>query len=55
MDAPTSLVPNYERPCENCEQVPTVDVYEGDKLGWHMDLCGPCAFGEADAIDPENW
>ena len=27
----------------------------GKILRTHMDLCGPCCFGEADAIDPENW
>lgn len=49
--------PNYDLPCLSCEQVPTVDLYstDGKRLLHHMDLCGPCCFGEADCIDPANW
>lgn len=52
-----STKPNYDRKCLNCEQTPTVDIYDKDGkiLRTHMDLCGPCCFGEADAVDPENW
>lgn len=48
--------PNYNRKCQNCEQVPTVDIYSEDGvLQTHIDLCGPCCFGNADCIDPKNW
>lgn len=49
--------PNYKIKCMVCGAKPTVDVYteDGSKLQAHMDLCGPCCFGEAAAIDPANW
>lgn len=47
--------PNYKRPCQNCDQMPTVDIFVNGKLQDHMDLCGVCTWGEADCIDPENW
>lgn len=37
------------------QDLPTVDVYQNNKLWSHSELCGPCYFGEADCIDPENW
>lgn len=55
MSIPADFLPNYDRPCEVCEQVPTVDIYVAGKLNHHTDLCGPCTWGEADTIDPENW
>jgi len=36
---------DWETPCQNCEQVPTVHPLE---------LCGPCCFGEADTAGG-NW
>lgn len=49
-------LPNYDRPCQNCGQTPTVDLkpVAGGEVS-HLDLCGPCCFGEAACIDPENW
>ena len=48
-------VPDYEQPCQNCEATPTVTgVYQG-KVVVRPDLCGPCCWGEAACIDPENW
>lgn len=37
--------PDWEHPCENCGQVPTVPL---------TGLCGPCTFGEADTAGG-NW
>jgi hypothetical protein len=36
---------------------PTIDLYsvDGSTFIEHTNLCGPCMFGEADAIDPETW
>ncbi len=49
-------IPNYAVPCTNCGQTPTVDYYSlTGELRSHSDLCGPCCFGEAACIDPENW
>lgn len=49
--------PNYSIECFICGQKPTVDIYDekGEKLEEHMELCGPCCFGEAECIDPEKW
>jgi len=49
--------PNYDIRCEVCDQTPTVDLYtaDGKKRLEQMGLCGPCMFGEAEMIDPENW
>lgn len=50
-------VPNYNIPCQNCEQTPTVDIYtkDGETLVHQTELCGPCCWGEAETINPENW
>ncbi len=45
-DKDQRFVPNYNDACENCGQLPTVD---------DLGLCGPCCFGEADCINPDNW
>lgn len=54
---PCSTKPNYKRKCLVCGRKPTVDIYnpEGTELKEHLDMCGPCTFGEADTIDPANW
>ena len=49
------LVPNYDIECLSCGQTPTVDLKKKDGSIHHMDLCGPCCFGEADMKDVENW
>jgi ribosomal protein L37E len=49
--------PNYEIECEVCGKKPTVDLYwkTSKILLNRTKMCGVCTFGEADAIDPENW
>ncbi|MBU6232553.1 hypothetical protein KGP36_08055 [Patescibacteria group bacterium] len=47
--------PNYRIKCQNCGQVPTVDVYVNGKLETRTELCGVCTWGEAACIDPEEW
>lgn len=52
----STVIPDYNTACSNCGQTPTVTIknkYE-EKVN-HLELCGPCAFGEAAAIDPDNW
>lgn len=51
----TKYVPDYDYECENCGQVPTVTVEDDGKQTSHFEMCGPCTFGEAACIDPENW
>ena len=50
------LVPDYETPCTNCGQVPTVTSETTDGVQViHLESCGPCTWGDASTIDPENW
>jgi hypothetical protein len=55
-----SARPNYKVECENCSQVPTVEIVVVFPVGTispaeNTGLCGPCCFGTASAIDPETW
>lgn len=47
--------PNYRIPCVMCGQTPTVDLLEKGHDTYHTELCGPCCFGEAACLDPEEW
>lgn len=47
--------PNYDGQCENCGQSPTVSATKDGKTVYQGTLCGPCTFGEAACIDPEEW
>ena len=52
----TKFEPDYITECFNCDQTPTVMVTdEGCNIEHHTELCGPCCFGEAAALDPKNW
>lgn len=51
----SAFTPNHDIPCIVCGQKPTVDSVNLDGSIDHTELCGPCCFGEADCIDPENW
>ena len=51
----TEFVPDYEIECCNCEQTPTVTIFQDGLIWAQSELCGPCYFGEADALDPDNW
>ena len=59
---PKSVVPkpNYDERCVVCDQSPVVDLYDPENpdedIPYHKtDLCGPCCFGTASAIDPDTW
>jgi len=48
--------PDYNTPCDNCGQVPpTVTATLNGKVVNHWEMCGPCVWGEASCIDPEEW
>lgn len=50
------LVPDYEQKCDNCGASPVVTIEnENNEVIYNYEMCGPCVFGEADCIDPENW
>ncbi len=50
-----SWEPDYEAPCQNCGTTPTVTGVRNGKVVTRPDLCGPCTWGEAACLDPENW
>lgn len=51
-----NLMPDYENKCENCGQSPVVTgTDENGKVVYRSKMCGPCTFGEAAALDPDNW
>ena len=47
--------PNYRVKCELCEHLPTVTLVPTGEPQEHKGLCGPCYFGESEAIDTSNW
>ncbi|CAJ2875640.1 Uncharacterised protein [Burkholderia pseudomallei] len=47
--------PDYESQCANCGESPTVLGVKDGKVVYAAGLCGVCAWGEADCIDPANW
>ncbi len=50
------FVPDYQSKCDNCDQSPCVTIVDKDgKLIQHFEMCGPCTFGEAKCIDPDEW
>ena len=51
----TEYVPDYEVECENCGETPTVTIFQNGLIQSQTELCGPCCFGTADAINPDNW
>jgi len=49
--------PDYNGKCCNCGQSPvvtSVNIATG-KTTYSSEMCGPCTFGEADCVDPDNW
>lgn len=49
------FTPDYDTPCEVCDQTPTVDMTRAGRIIIKSNLCGPCMFGEAAMLDPEKW
>lgn len=49
--------PNYKIKCIVCGAKPTVRIRraENNKVFYEGEMCGPCIWGEADCIDPNNW
>lgn len=50
-----SWEPDYNGSCQNCGQSPVVTGVRHGNVVMSPDLCGPCCWGEAACIDPENW
>lgn len=47
--------PNYAGHCEVCGQSPTVTGVKDGKVVYTSDMCGPCTWGEAACLDPDEW
>ena len=47
--------PDWETSCEVCGQTPTVTGVRDGKIVLHVAMCGPCTWGEAACLDPEEW
>lgn len=46
---------DYDNVCTVCGNTPTVVALMPDKEKTEFDLCGPCCFGTARALDVEWW
>jgi hypothetical protein len=49
------FVPDFEQHCINCGQTPVVTGVHLGKVVYNSEMCGPCVWGEAKAIDPSTW
>lgn len=47
--------PDYKHACENCGQSPVVTGVKDGKVVYQGSMCGPCTWGEAACLDPEEW
>lgn len=48
--------PDYSGECEVCGQSPVVTlVDEKGKVVHCTGMCGPCTWGEAACLDPDEW
>ena len=50
-----SYEPDYEQECQNCGQTPCVTAMKDGKVVASFEMCGPCTFGTAKALDPDWW
>lgn len=48
-------VPNWSRRCVACDRRPVVEGAKDRKIIRLAQLCGPCTFGTAAALDPAGW
>jgi hypothetical protein len=51
----TKLEPDYDIKCCLCDATPTVTIEDEGVTTYESELCGPCYFGTAAAIDTEEW
>lgn len=55
-DVVARFEPDYTTECVNCGQTPTVTGVDADgNVRVAFDMCGPCTFGTAAALDPDWW
>ena len=48
-------VPDWNEPCQNCGQTPTVTMEKNGKQIEHWEMCGPCLWGESKMLDSDEW
>ena len=49
--------PHYGKQCVVCGKSPCVQIrrMDNDEIIFASGMCGPCTFGEAACLDPEEW
>lgn len=50
-----SFEPDYGSNCDLCDASPVVTVVKDGEVLHSTNMCGPCTWGEANMIDPDNW
>lgn len=50
-----SYEPDYANECCNCGQIPCVTAVNNGEVVYQFDMCGPCTFLTAKALDPAWW
>ena len=50
-----SFQPDYAHECDNCGQSPVVTGIRRGTVIYLSGMCGPCTWGEAAMLDPEEW
>lgn len=47
--------PDYDTNCYVCGNTPVVTMVRNNKIIYTMEKCGPCTWGEAEMLDPDEW
>jgi hypothetical protein len=47
--------PDYKNECDVCGATPVVTVTRAGKVMNTTGMCGPCTWGEAAMVDPDEW
>ena len=50
-----SFEPDYKAKCVNCDQSPCVTGVKNGEVVYKSEMCGPCTFGTAAALDTDWW
>ena len=49
------MIPHEDGQCRFCDQSPTVALEIKGQMVHDTELCGPCYFGTAKALDSSKW
>lgn len=50
-----SYEPDWDAKCCNCGQSPVVTAVKDGEVVNNFEMCGPCTFGTAKALDTDWW